>query len=62
MINILYIKNQLLWASESYQTRKSSFLLCFPFFFLLVAHFSVSFVVFLSNVIYMFCFFVNNPP
>lgn len=26
MINILYIKKQLLWASDSYQTRKCSFL------------------------------------
>lgn len=55
MINILYITKQLLWASESYQTRKWSFL--FVSFFTGSSFFYVSFFVFLSNVISMFCFF-----
>lgn len=43
-------------------TRPGSDPFCLFLFFTRSSFFYVSFVVFLSNVIYMFCFFKNNPP
>lgn len=60
MINILYIKNHLLWPSESYQTRKSLFLFVVDFFCYKLNFFVVFFLSsFMSNVIFTFCFVVK---
>lgn len=61
MINILYITKQLLWASEPYQNSKWSFLFV-SFFNLWLIFLCLFFFVFMSYVIYMFCFFKNIPP
>ena len=58
MINILYIAKQLLWASESYQNNKWSFLFVY-FFNLWLIFLCLSFC---PMLFYMFCFFKNIPP